>query len=163
MFKTEKKHSIDVLFVITLFFVFALSVVVLTGTGASVYENIVNDMSSNYDSRTSFSYVINKVRQGDASGCISVGSFSGCDALIISEEIDNITYCTYLYYFDGYVREFFTRQGQEFDAEYGTGIFEANGLRITEKTDTLYKIDINTSSGYCEPLYIHLRSNGGVK
>jgi len=158
MFKDQKKHTIDVLFVITLFAVFAISVIVLTGVGARVYQNIVNKMEDNYNSRTSFSYVINKVHQSDADGLVTVGKYSGCDALIISEEIDNIVYNTYLYYYDGSLKELFTRQGQEFDPSFGTDILKLDGFSVKEVTDSLYEFDITPAGEEKETLFVHLRS-----
>jgi len=154
----KSEHTVDALFVITLFLVFAISVVALTGTGAGVYQNVVNKMSSNYNSRTSFSYIYNKVHQSDVDGLVSVGKYMGNDALIISEEIDNITYCTYLYEFDGNIKELFTRSDQEFDPSYGTDILEVEGFSISKVTDSLYRFDIKPVKSADETLFVHVRS-----
>ncbi len=154
----KSEHTVDALFVITLFLVFAISVVALTGTGAGVYQNVVDKMSSNYNSRTSFSYIYNKVHQSDADGLVSVGEYMGNDALIISEEIDNITYCTYLYEYDGNIKELFTRAGQEFDPSYGTDILEVEGFSIVKVTDSLYRFDIKPVKSADETLFVHVRS-----
>ena len=157
MNKTSE-HTIDALFVITLFLFFAISVVALTGTGASVYQSVVGKMSGNYNSRSSFSYIYNKVHQSDADGLVSVGKYCGKDALIISEEIDNITYCTYLYESDGKVKELFTRYGQEIDPSYGTDILDVDGFKITEVTDSLFRFDISPAESADETLFVHVRS-----
>ena len=153
-----REHTVDALFVITLFLVFAISVVALTGTGASVYQNIVDKMSSNYSSRTSFSYIYNKVHQSDTDGLVSVGDYMGTDALIISEEIDNITYCTYLYEYEGKLKEIFTRQGSEFDPSYGTDILDVDEFSIEKVTDSLYRFDITPAKSPAETLFVHVRS-----
>ena len=158
MFKEQKKHTVDVLFVITLFAVFAISVVVLTGIGARVYQNIVDEMQDNYSSRTSFSYIYNKIHQNDSEGNISIGSYGGTDALIISEEIDNITYCTYLYCYDGSLKELFTRADQSFDPSYGTDILPLDAFSLTAVTDTLYRFEITPEGEAKETLFVHLRS-----
>ena len=157
MNKTSE-HTVDALFVITLFLVFAISVVALTGTGASVYLNVVNKMSSNYNSRTSFSYIYNKVHQSDVDGLVSVGTYAGSDALIISEEIDNITYCTYLYEYEGTIKELFTRAGQELDPSFGTDILEVDAFSIDQVTDSLYRFDITPEKSSPETLFVHVRS-----
>lgn len=154
----KSEHTVDALFVITLFLVFAISVVALTGTGAGVYQNVVDKMSSNYNSRTSFSYIYNKVHQSDMDGLVDVGQYMGNDALIISEEIDNITYCTYLYEYDGNIKELFTRAGQEFDPSYGTDILEVEGFSISKVTDSLYRFDIKPVKNADETLFVHVRS-----
>jgi hypothetical protein len=154
----SSEHTIDALFVITLFLVFAISVVSLTGTGASVYQNVVNKMSGNYSARTSFSYIYNKVHQSDVDGLVSVGTYAGGDALVISEEIDNITYCTYLYEYEGKVKELFTRYGQDLDPAFGTDILDVKSFKITKVTDSLYRFDITPDKSADETLFVHVRS-----
>ena len=49
--RNENKHMVDVLFVIILFCVFAVSALILVMIGANVYKKTVNDMDSNFNSR----------------------------------------------------------------------------------------------------------------
>lgn len=158
MFKSPRKHTVDILFVITLFAVFAISVMTLTGVGARVYESIVNRMDENFNSRTAFTYISNKVHQSDADGNVTLGEFGGVEALIISEEIDNITYNTYLYYYDGYLKELFTRAGQNFDPKYGDDILALEGFKAVKLTPSLIKFDIYPAGEAKETLFVHLRS-----
>ena len=154
----SSEHTIDALFVITLFLVFAISVVSLTGTGAGVYQSVVNKMSGNYSARTSFSYIYNKVHQSDVDGLVSVSTYAGSDALVISDEIDNITYCTYLYEYEGKVKELFTRYGQDLDPAFGTDILDVKSFKITKVTDSLYRFDITPDKSADETLFVHVRS-----
>lgn len=158
MFIEKKKHTVDVLFVITLFAVFSISVVMLTGTGANVYQNIVNDMSENYDSRTAFTYISNKIHQYDTAGNIDIISFHNQDSLVIYEEIDNIVYATYLYAYDGKLKELFTRADQDFDPSYGTDILTIESFKASKVSGSLYKFDITTADGDKEALFAHIRS-----
>ena len=158
MFKDSKRHTIDVLFVITLFAVFAMSIMVLTGIGASVYEKIQASMSENYDSRTAFSYISNKIHQNDTNGNISLGTYGGTDAVIISEEIDNVTYCTYLYCCDGYLKELFTRASQEFGLEYGTNILELDSFSASYETATLIRFELKPKDADKETVFVHISS-----
>ena len=59
----EKHFIVDILFVLALFGVFAVSALSLVTIGADVYQHTVEDMSVNYDSRTAVSYIMEKVRQ----------------------------------------------------------------------------------------------------
>ena len=159
MNKVAKKHTVDVLFVITLFFVFAFSVISLTGVGANVYQNVVNDMSDSYSSRISFSYFINKVRQGDTDGNVSVSTYKGNDSIVINEEIDNIKYSTYLYAYEGSVMELFTRADNEFDPSFGTAILEVDAFSIDKISDSLFRINISPKGLDKESVLIHIRSS----
>ena len=156
----QRKHSVDILFVITLFVVFAISVLMLTGTGAGVYQNIVDDMDNNYDSRTAGTYLFNRIHRADENGNVTVGDFNGDNAILMLEEIDNITYCTYLYYHEGNLCELFTRYGQNIDPEYGNVIIALEDYSVTKVTDTLYKFEFTTTKGESSSLYVHTHSGG---
>ncbi len=159
MNKAVKRHTVDILFVITLFFVFAFSVISLTGVGANVYQNVVDDMSDSYSSRISFSYFINKVRPGDTDGNVTVGSYKGNDAIVIYEEIDNIRYCTYLYAYEGCIKELFARADNEFDPSFGTSIMEIESFNIDKITDSLIRLNVKPKDLDEESVLIHVRSS----
>ena len=59
----EKHFIVDILFVLALFGVFAVSALALVTIGADVYQHTVEDMGVNYESRTAVSYILEKVRQ----------------------------------------------------------------------------------------------------
>ena len=145
---------------ITLFVVFAISVLMLTGTGAGVYRNIVDDMENNYDSRTAGTYLFNRIHRADEHGNVTIGDFNGENAILMLEEIDNITYCTYLYYHEGNLCELFTRYGQDIDPSYGNAIIALEDYSVTQVTDTLYRFDFTTKNGESSSLYVHTHSSG---
>lgn len=54
MYKSrENQHMIDILFVLSLFCVFAVSSVVIILFGAHIYRSTVSQMDDNYTARTS--------------------------------------------------------------------------------------------------------------
>ena len=113
-----------------------MSVIMLTGAGAGVYEKIVGNMEKNYDSRTAGTYLFNRIHRADREGSIAVGTFNGTDALLMFEEIDNVTYCTYLYYYDGKLMELFTRYEQNIDPPCGNVIMELSDYKLSQIVDT---------------------------
>ena len=55
MYKSrENQHMIDILFVLSLFCVFAVSSVVIILFGAHIYRSTVSQMDDNYTARTSY-------------------------------------------------------------------------------------------------------------
>lgn len=68
--KQEKHYIVDILFVLALFGVFAVSALALVTIGADVYQHTVEDMGVNYESRTAVSYIMEKVRQNDTADSI---------------------------------------------------------------------------------------------
>jgi hypothetical protein len=76
--------------------------------GADIYRKGVDDMQRNFDSRTSLSYLATKLRQGDEAGGILVTELEGCPALVLEETINGTLYRTWIYSYEGSLREVFT-------------------------------------------------------
>ena len=57
-FKNENRHMVDVLFVLSLFCVFAFSALMLVIIGADVYKKTAAHMDTNYASRISYAYPV---------------------------------------------------------------------------------------------------------
>ena len=96
----EKRHIVDILFVLALFLVFTLSTLTLVLFGANIYQNTVNSMEDNYNARTVCSYISGKFRSNDSAGDISIGSIDGQPSLILNQEINDASYSTYIYEYD---------------------------------------------------------------
>lgn len=92
--KQERRFIVDVLFVLALFGVFAVSALVLVTIGADVYQHTVQDMNSNYETRTAVSYITEKVRQNDLTTAdresgVSLTTLDGQPALMLAQDIDD--------------------------------------------------------------------------
>lgn len=161
--RDKQKHTIDILFVITLFCVFAFSIIMLMGTGAGVYSRIVDNMGTNYESRTASTYLFNKIHRADRDGQIRSGNFGDSDALLLMEEIDNIPYCTYLYFYDGCLMELFTRYDQNISPEFGTSIMKLSDYGFVQITDSLYEFSFTTEEGESSVLYVHTRTDDKIR
>ena len=116
---------IPILFVLILFLLLsALSVSVILA-GSSVHEKISADMDKNYEKRVTFSYIATKIRQNDQTGRIFFENKEGVDMIAIKENEEEITY---IYYYDGYVREILVDSDTVFEPDWGEGIIEAGGF-----------------------------------
>lgn len=109
MQQKQPKHIIDILFVIALFCLFALSAIFLISIGADIYGKTVNNMESNFDARTALAYVTEKIRQSDQKDQITIGKLDDCQALIITSQSADSVYYTYLYEYDGQLKELMVR------------------------------------------------------
>jgi len=143
-FKNDTRHMVDVLFVLTLFFVFALSALTLVVLGANVYRTTVNNMNHNFDSRTAYAYVTQKLRQSDYSGAISISTIGDREACVMTEEVNGTVYCTYLYEYDGSLYELLARADIDMEPSEGTPIIGVNAFDIEEIKDNLYRFNIIT-------------------
>lgn len=113
-FHSGKKHVIDLIFPIALFFVFAVSALVVILLAADSYRSSSNRSEERCQTRICLSYISEKIRQNDDGGNIFSGSPEDRDSLIIRQEIDGIGYTTYIYEYEGMLKELFIRDGVSF-------------------------------------------------
>ena len=145
--RQENNHIVDLLFVLGLFFVFTISALFLILIGSGVYKNTVDKMDRNFDTRTAFAYVTEKIRQSDISDSVSVEDFDGHQALVLKEVFDDVSYSTYLYEENGYLKELFAASDNTLTADAGQDILPVRGFQVTEKRDNLLQIQLTTESG----------------
>ncbi len=131
----NNRFVVDILFVLALFVVFAISALSLVTIGTDIYGKIVYDMDRDYEERTCSSYITEKIRRADSSMGIDVTDFSGTNALVLSSEYEERAYDTYLYYYDGYLKEITLRH----DAYAGEDLLNA-GESIMPIDDVSFEI-----------------------
>lgn len=156
-FKKENRHMIDILFVISLFCVFAFSALMLVIIGADIYKSTVTHMEENYTTRTSYAYLSEKIRQKDNLDGISIVQFGDGDALALSEEIADNHYYTYLYLYDGSLRELFSATPESLGPEAGQEIMDCASFSITEVQSGLYLFHLESPDGQTTDLYTATR------
>ena len=144
--KNETRHMIDVLFVLTLFCVFAVCSVLLIAVGAKVYQNTINNMETHFTSTTALSYITEKIRQNDISGNLSIEKFDGNDALVLSSEYNGEEYCTYIYSFNGHLKELFTKKNIKLSPQAGQDILAISDFSVMLLDDDLYEITLVDSN-----------------
>ena len=147
---------IPVLFVLTLFLLLsALSISVILA-GSAVHEKISADMDNNYERRVTFSYLSTKIRQNDQSGRIFAEQKDGVNMIAIRE---SETETTYIYYFDGYVREIFVDAGTVFELDWGDGIIKAGGFDfVLDENKNEIEMRLTDSGGKLQSTKVFLRS-----
>lgn len=135
----HKKHSIDVVFVLLLFCAFAASALLTLLFGALSYSKVTDAMDKNYKERIYVGYISEKMRHCESAQSIQKGEIGGCDALLLPQKVDEEEYITYIYYYDGSIRELFTQADSELGPEAGETIIEAAGFRTEYAGDDLIK------------------------
>ncbi len=164
--KQEKHFIVDILFVLALFGVFAVSALTLVTIGADVYQHTVTDMSINYESRTAVSYITEKIRQNDMEDGICLTTLEDVPALCMRSRVDEDIYCTYLYLYDGYLKELFMKQGASLGGQIlpaGTDILQLKNLTMDYAASHLIRISLQTPSGEQHTFYIRLHCNPATK
>ncbi len=159
-FQNENRHMVDVLFVLSLFCVFAFSALMLVMIGADVYKKTASNMDTNYASRISYAYLSEKIRQNDRADSFSIGTYGGSDAFMISEEINGTTYYTYLYQYDGKLRELFTNTPDTLNPGAGQAIMDCSEFSVVTLDDHLFCFSMTTSEDVETTLYVSTRCAG---
>lgn len=157
----NSSRKIDTVFIVSLFVMFAITAILLILIGARQYRFTADSMNRNYEIRTASSYLMEKVHQSDTITGVSVVDFSVGSALALTDRQNNQTYITYIYYYDGVLKELFVKEDAAFTPSAGQTIVQLHGfipevvhtglIRITF-TDTQNKehsiyLDINAASG----------------
>lgn len=158
----NNRHVVDVLFVLALFGVFAASALLLVTIGASVYKQTVSNMEQSFSDRTSYSYLVEKIHQNDIYDAIEIGELEGSPALVLTQRLDEEEYCTYLYLYEGYLMELFTRKNSFAGTDLrpaGQNIMPLSGFTLEAPASGLIKITIDTGNGSPITLYTALRSD----
>ncbi|MCH5270253.1 MAG: DUF4860 domain-containing protein [Lachnospiraceae bacterium] len=158
----NNRHVVDVLFVLALFGVFAASALLLVTIGASVYKQTVSNMDQSFTDRTSYSYLVEKIHQNDIYDAIEIGELEGSPALVLTQRLGEEEYCTYLYLYEGYLMELFTRKNSFAGTDLrpaGQNIMPLDGFHLEAPAAGLIKITIDTGNGSPITLYTALRSD----
>ncbi len=152
--RNESGHIVDFLFVLGLFFVFALSALMLILIGSGVYKKTVDRMNDNFNLRTTTAYLTEKIRQGDIAGGVSVEDFAGNNALVLTQEYYGTEYSTYLYAYNGYLKELFTAKDNQLSADAGTDILPVRSFEATHMGGKLWKLTVVEEDGSVQEVMV---------
>lgn len=121
----QKTYQISHFLALTVFAVFGLCLLLVLLTGGRIYRDLVASGGARYEARTAAMYLTTRVRQAQQ---ISVANFDGCQALVLTEEIDGQRYQTRIYCHDGTIRELFSVENAALSAEDGEPVLAADSL-----------------------------------
>lgn len=155
---TEHRHMIDILFVLSLFCVFAASSVLLILFGADIYKKTVHQMDSNYTSRTSIAYITEKIRQSDTADSIQITTQEGTQVLMLTNVINGIPYATSLYEYNGYLYELFARTDIELPLDAGQPVMELQQLSFSQISSNVLEIRFTDSTAEEQIIYVSMHS-----
>lgn len=155
-----EEHSVDVLFILALFCVFAGSAVLVMTFGANVYQRTVSQMEDNYNARVSLSYLANQVRQHDERGSIALQTLDDAPALVLSDGPGS-DYATFIYYYDGALRELYCAADDPLAAADGLPIVALESFEMTLDDQGRLTISAAAEGGKSRSLTLALRSAGG--
>ena len=159
-----RSHSMDFLFSIALFFVFAATALVVLLLSANVYEQIVHRSTHTFEQNTALAYLTEKIHQNDhgSNSSIELTQFDGCKALAISQSYNDTMYTTYIYEFEGQLKELFIQNGVQATAQAGTTILTLHHLEMKAIDDNLLQFTCYCEDGSSDSIIIGLHSESSL-
>lgn len=155
--KDNPEHVIDILFSLALFVLFALIGICVVLIGSRIYQSTASHMEANYTSRTALAYVSEKIRQSDSSEAIEIIKPKGFtdQALILHQTIGRTDYDTYIYFYDGALRELLVKKGTPITPEQGTALVSLSSFEIEKTEDELFIFTAAEDGGKKSSIMIH--------
>lgn len=114
-----RRHSIDILFPLAVLLVFGASSVMAILLAANIYGGSVKSSGQMYNGATALAYVQEKLHQNDSEGAVRLERYDEIPVLVMEQSYQDQRYCTYIYAWEGSLRELFANQDLEFDPSAG--------------------------------------------
>lgn len=163
MKSTKRDRSkVDILFLLALFGVFLISALFIVLFGARIYKKTANDMETNFNARTSVSYITEKIHRNDIAGGVAIANTDGSDMLMLRQFTDYGTYVTYLYLSDGYLREITLSENAPLEKSAGAKILALNDFSIEEINASLLEFYMTDASDTPTTFFVSINAKGGV-
>ncbi len=157
---SNRQHTVDSLFTLSLLGVFAISALLVTVFGANTYEKIVSLSRRTYETSTTLSYIREKIRQNDTAGGVSITEIEDTDVLTLRSAVNGKSYITCIYYQDGMLRELYRQEEYDIPLSAGQGILEVHGLSMEQLSDTLYRFTAMDEDGEEAQITVAVNSAG---
>lgn len=152
--KRNTRCTIDIFFILALITLFAITSFFVVIIGARQYHSIAGQMTMNYETRTAASYLTEKFNQNDVKGSIAITDVNEIPAIALTQTIQEQEYTTYIYVYDGYLREITVSRDTVITPESGQKVIEAAALDIQACSNHLYRFIITDTTGNSCPIYI---------
>lgn len=135
--------------------VFAVGILCTLLFGASSYRKLTRQSDAVFQSRTAAQYLTNRVRQAPDPDGIAVTQFGGIPALVIPQQIQEQTYLTRVYCYDGWLMELFGKAETEFLPEDGEKILPVSALEL-QRDRGLLSILLTDAQGNTQRILLDL-------
>lgn len=157
----KSSHSVDLLFTVSLFFVFAFCAVSVIVLGAGVYRSAAQSLEEQFSARTALSYVSEKIRRCDTPEAVSVEESGEGSILRVDTTEEGKEYSTYIYCREGWLCELFLPSERKFSPEAGQQLLELSGFSVSWASEDLLDVVCTDKSGQASRVSLCLRSAVG--
>ncbi|MBQ7841074.1 MAG: DUF4860 domain-containing protein [Lachnospiraceae bacterium] len=155
---SEKKHSADFPFILTLLGVFTISALLVTLFGANIYRHIVSESQTGYEKSASLSYMREKLRQNDRAGAISLIEVDGTDVLSIEADFPDNSFVTWIYFQDGALKELFCKKDNPISLSAGQALLTLSDFSMAQLSDSSFLFCATAKDGSFQELTVTLHT-----
>ena len=167
---TQKKsfHVFDSLFAFLLLIAFLMFSLLLSGVGSAIYQKGTDSLNENYTTRTALAYLEEKLRQHDETGAFTETTVGDQPALALTETKDDGTYITYIYYYEGALRELFTSSSVAPSPDAGSKLTELSAFTFEELSSPsednghLLRLSATDHTGATQSVIVHTSCGSGT-
>lgn len=156
----KKKHFIDILFIILLIGIFALSSVMLTILGVKAYRSSATDNSAQ-SANTAALFFAQKIRQCEDKSTIKIQKLQNTYALTMKADSEKGAVITWLFVYDGYLRELTSIDSMSASAEFGQQILPMKAADFRIKNDNLLQVTLTEKNNNTSDIKLYLYNKGG--
>ena len=146
-FQSRKHHIIDILFPISLYFVFTVSALTVLLLATNVYRTTTENSALNFNANTSLSYITEKIHQNDTEGAVSM-----------KQHYNDTEYVTYIYVSEGNLMELYTKSSADVDVGSGKVILPLQSLDMEMSQSDLLHLTCTDAQGHTIASYISIHS-----
>ena len=125
----KRSSIVEVIFIMILFTLFVGCAFFITLFEADSYQKIVEQNNTQNSDILPLSYLSMKLKQANNADSVQLIHDDDIDYLLITEEIDDNPYYTYIYVYDNELYELFT-SSSILDVMGGTPLMEVNNLQM---------------------------------
>lgn len=151
----KQRHSIDILFSLSLFTVFVICafLVLLFQTGS--YHSIIEQGEQVERLHTPLAYIRSKIRSADVEGGIRVKQLKGVPAIELQNHDEHTV--TYIYEYKGKLMELYQSEEVEPVLSAGSELFAVSGFEAAEQ-GSLLRVSIVDEYGKSSRMIVELKS-----
>lgn len=154
----NRKHSVDVLFMFILFAMFAILSVLIIYIGSGVYGRISANKQINEKTRTTVSYIVNKIRATDGED-VYIDVREDTAVLVLETQSGETIINNIIYEYDSKLMEMTLEAGDEFELKHGEILLDSDGVDF-EKNGELLTITVRNENGKQECVNVFLGNSG---
>lgn len=155
---TRRNHMVNILLPVALLLLFAVSAMAVLLFATRAYRAIVEDSAGDDASRTALAYVSEKLHRQGSAGEVSLGAIEDRQALVLAQRFGGEAYNTYIYEYDGTLRELFVRAGTEVFPAAGRAVMELEDFAMERLTDRVYRFTCRDGAGRTASAVVTVRA-----